>query len=114
MNRLLVSRVFTPERATRFQTDPLINARLQFRDQRGRNEQRKLRRLGERFPNALWVMSFLDPDGYRVDFESPTGVPEETGIHRSTSHSRFAVALSRRHCGNASANDAFCEALHFF
>jgi lactoylglutathione lyase len=28
--------------------------------------------------NALWVVSFSDPDGYRVDFESPTEVPEET------------------------------------
>jgi lactoylglutathione lyase len=28
--------------------------------------------------NALWVVSFADPDGYRIDFESPTCVPEET------------------------------------
>jgi len=28
--------------------------------------------------NALWVVPFVDPDGYRVDFESPTDVPEET------------------------------------
>ncbi|HEY1677522.1 MAG TPA: VOC family protein [Candidatus Sulfotelmatobacter sp.] len=28
--------------------------------------------------NAMWVVSFLDPDGYRIDFESPTDVPEET------------------------------------
>jgi lactoylglutathione lyase len=28
--------------------------------------------------NALWVVSFSDPDGYRIDFESPTDVPEET------------------------------------
>jgi lactoylglutathione lyase len=28
--------------------------------------------------NALWVVSFADPDGYRIDFESPTDVPEET------------------------------------
>jgi lactoylglutathione lyase len=28
--------------------------------------------------NALWVVSFSDPDGYRVDFESPTEVPEAT------------------------------------
>jgi lactoylglutathione lyase len=28
--------------------------------------------------NALWVVSFSDPDGYRIDFESPTNVPEET------------------------------------
>ena len=28
--------------------------------------------------NNLWVTSFIDPDGYRLDFESPTDVPEGT------------------------------------
>jgi lactoylglutathione lyase len=28
--------------------------------------------------NRLWVVSFSDPDGYRIEFESPTDVPEET------------------------------------
>jgi len=28
--------------------------------------------------NQLWVVSYVDPDGYRVDFESPTDVPEDT------------------------------------
>jgi len=28
--------------------------------------------------NALWVTSFVDPDGYKIDFESPTDVPEDT------------------------------------
>jgi lactoylglutathione lyase len=28
--------------------------------------------------NHLWVVAFPDPDGYRLDFESPTDVPEET------------------------------------
>lgn len=28
--------------------------------------------------NSLWVTSFTDPDGYRLDFESPTDVPEDT------------------------------------
>ncbi len=28
--------------------------------------------------NALWVTSLTDPDGYRLDFESPTDAPEET------------------------------------
>ncbi len=28
--------------------------------------------------NNLWVVPFADPDGYRIDFESPTDVPEET------------------------------------
>jgi lactoylglutathione lyase len=28
--------------------------------------------------NGLWVVSFADPDGYKIDFESPTDVLEET------------------------------------
>jgi catechol 2,3-dioxygenase-like lactoylglutathione lyase family enzyme len=28
--------------------------------------------------NRLWVTSVSDPDGYHLDFESPTDVPEET------------------------------------
>lgn len=28
--------------------------------------------------NGMWVTSLSDPDGYRVDFESYTDVPEET------------------------------------
>jgi catechol 2,3-dioxygenase-like lactoylglutathione lyase family enzyme len=28
--------------------------------------------------NGLWVVTFLDPDGYRIEFESPTDVAEET------------------------------------
>jgi catechol 2,3-dioxygenase-like lactoylglutathione lyase family enzyme len=28
--------------------------------------------------NRLWVTSVVDPDGYHLDFESPTDVPEET------------------------------------
>jgi len=28
--------------------------------------------------NGLWVTSLVDPDGYRLDFESPTNAPEES------------------------------------
>jgi catechol 2,3-dioxygenase-like lactoylglutathione lyase family enzyme len=28
--------------------------------------------------NGLWVTALVDPDGYRIDFESPTDVPEDT------------------------------------
>lgn len=28
--------------------------------------------------NGMWVTSLRDPDGYRLEFESPTDVPEET------------------------------------
>ena len=32
--------------------------------------------------NGMWVVPFRDPDGYRIDFESPTDVPEETEYPR--------------------------------
>jgi lactoylglutathione lyase len=28
--------------------------------------------------NAMWVTILTDPDGYTLDFESPTDAPEET------------------------------------
>jgi hypothetical protein len=28
--------------------------------------------------NQLWLTSLVDPDGYRLEFESPTDVPEGT------------------------------------
>lgn len=31
--------------------------------------------------NGLWVTSVTDPDGYRLDFESPTQDPEETVLN---------------------------------
>lgn len=35
--------------------------------------------------NGLWVVSLLDPDGYRIDLESPTDVAEDTTLteHRA-------------------------------
>jgi lactoylglutathione lyase len=30
--------------------------------------------------NAMWVTSLSDPDGYRLDFESLTNVPEDTKL----------------------------------
>jgi len=30
--------------------------------------------------NSMWVTSLTDPDGYRIDFESATDVPEETKL----------------------------------
>lgn len=30
--------------------------------------------------NGMWVVSLRDPDGYRIDFESATDVPEETKL----------------------------------
>jgi predicted lactoylglutathione lyase len=30
--------------------------------------------------NAMWVTSLTDPDGYRIDFESVTDIPEDTKL----------------------------------
>jgi lactoylglutathione lyase len=34
--------------------------------------------------NAMWVTSVQDPDGYKIDFESPTDAPEETVYSETT------------------------------
>ena len=34
--------------------------------------------------NAMWVTTIIDPDGYKLDFESPTDAPEESE-YQSTS-----------------------------
>jgi len=31
--------------------------------------------------NHLWVVSLIDPDGYHIDFESPTDAPEESELN---------------------------------
>ncbi len=35
--------------------------------------------------NAMWVTDITDPDGYRLSFESPTDVPEETQLSEGAS-----------------------------
>ena len=45
-----------------------------YRDLRARGIAAKRPFVG----NAMWVVSVTDPDGYRLDFESSTDVPEET------------------------------------
>ena len=34
--------------------------------------------------NRMWVTAVRDPDGYKLDFESPTDVPEETELAEQT------------------------------
>ena len=38
--------------------------------------------------NRLWVTGFTDPDGYRMDFESPTATPEEITLSQWLEQSR--------------------------
>ncbi|HEV8282861.1 MAG TPA: VOC family protein [Chitinophagaceae bacterium] len=45
-----------------------------YRELRSRNIQAKKPFIG----NGMWVTELLDPDGYRLFFESPTDEPEET------------------------------------
>ena len=35
---------------------------------------------GTSMGNRLWVVPLADPDGYRIEFESPTDAPEETEL----------------------------------
>jgi lactoylglutathione lyase len=31
----------------------------------------------------MWVVCVVDPDGYKLDFQSPTDAPEETELEES-------------------------------
>jgi lactoylglutathione lyase len=46
------------------------------REARGRGLEASEPQVG----NAMWVTCLSDPDGYRLDFESPTNVPEDTKL----------------------------------
>lgn len=45
-----------------------------YRDLKARGIEAKRPFVG----NNMWVTSLTDPDGYKIDFESPTGAPEES------------------------------------
>jgi lactoylglutathione lyase len=47
-----------------------------YRDLTSRGIQTKRPFVG----NGMWVVSLSDPDGYKIDFESLTDVPEETEL----------------------------------
>ncbi|MGD0444394.1 MAG: VOC family protein [Edaphobacter sp.] len=75
---------------------PLASAKLgqgvsvcfQCRDALAIYHETRARGLQPRTPfvgNNAWVTILTDPDGYKLDFESPTGVPEETVYSELTS-----------------------------
>jgi len=47
-----------------------------YREMRGRGLQPSRPFVG----NGMWVTTLKDPDGYKLDFESPTDLPEETEL----------------------------------
>jgi lactoylglutathione lyase len=58
-----------------------VSVCFQCRDAIAIYHETRARSLEPRRPfvgNGLWVTVFKDPDGYHIDFESPTTVPEET------------------------------------
>jgi len=58
-----------------------ISICFQCRDALAIFHETRTRGLTPRTPfvgNAMWVTILTDPDGYKLDFESPTDVPEET------------------------------------
>jgi catechol 2,3-dioxygenase-like lactoylglutathione lyase family enzyme len=58
-----------------------VSVCFQCRDAIAIFHEARTRTLDPRTPfvgNGLWVTILTDPDGYKLDFESPTDVPEET------------------------------------
>jgi uncharacterized glyoxalase superfamily protein PhnB len=68
-----------------------VSVCFQCRDALAIYHEARTRGLDPRTPfvgNNMWVTILTDPDGYKLDFESPTTVPEETvyspGLELST------------------------------
>jgi catechol 2,3-dioxygenase-like lactoylglutathione lyase family enzyme len=58
-----------------------VSVCFQCKDALAIYDQAKARGLTPKRPfvgNAMWVTAFTDPDGYKIDFESPTDAEEET------------------------------------
>lgn len=58
-----------------------VSVCFQCRDALAIYRQAKARGIEAKRPfvgNSMWVTCFQDPDGYKIDFESYTDVPEET------------------------------------
>ena len=72
---------FTPERQPKEQLGSGVNICFQCEDALALYREFKSRGIQTRnrpfVGNRLWVVPVIDPDGYRMEFSSPTDAPEE-------------------------------------
>ena len=60
-----------------FQCEDALSLHREFKERGVTTQQRPF--VG----NSLWVVPLTDPDGYRIDFESPTDAPEESELEET-------------------------------
>jgi lactoylglutathione lyase len=75
---------FSPERQPKQPMGTGVNVCFQCEDALALYREFKSRGIQTRnrpfVGNRLWVVPVTDPDGYRMEFSSPTNVPEETEL----------------------------------
>ena len=74
---------FSPERQPKETLGTGVNVCFQCADALALYREFKSRGIQTRPPfvgNRLWVVPVTDPDGYRMEFSSPTDAPEETEL----------------------------------
>lgn len=75
---------FMPERQPKEPLGAGVNVCFQCEDALAIYRDFKMRRVPTRnrpfVENHMWVVAVTDPDGYRMEFSSPTDAPEETEL----------------------------------
>lgn len=75
---------FLPERRPKEVLGAGVNICFQCEDALALYREFKARGLQQRqrpfVGNSLWVVGLMDPDGYRIEFSSPTDAPEESEL----------------------------------
>jgi uncharacterized glyoxalase superfamily protein PhnB len=80
-NAALMLQEYLPAKIPTTKRGEGVSVCFQCRDALAIYHEARARGLDPKTPfvgNGLWVTGFTDPDGYKLDFESPTDVPEET------------------------------------
>ena len=80
-NAAIMLQEYLPDRIPTTKLGEGVSVCFQCRDALAIYHETRARNLEPKTPfvgNGLWVTAFRDPDGYNLDFESPTNVPEET------------------------------------
>ncbi len=82
----LMLQEYSPSRVPEGRLGQGVSVCFQCRDAITLYQEFRSRGLGPRTPfvgNAMWVTALPDPDGYTLDFESPTDAAEESVWHES-------------------------------
>jgi lactoylglutathione lyase len=80
-NAALMLQEYRPDRVPTTKLGEGVSVCFQCRDALAIYHEARTRGIDPQTPfvgNAMWVTIICDPDGYKLDFESPTDAPEES------------------------------------